>query len=194
MRGRESGMPEEALWCSFFDADEAVARLGCAADGAARVAEFGSGYGTFTLPVARRTRGCVHAFDIDPELVAALRRKAAAAGLANVEASVRDFLAAGTGLADACVDHAMLYNILHVAEAVDLLREAHRIVRPGGSVSIMHWKHDAATPRGPPLAIRPRAAECRSWAGQAGLQFVREQDLAGCCPWHYGLVLARPPT
>jgi 16S rRNA A1518/A1519 N6-dimethyltransferase RsmA/KsgA/DIM1 with predicted DNA glycosylase/AP lyase activity len=31
--------------------------------------EVGCGYGTFTLPVAQRIRGTLHAFDIEPEMV-----------------------------------------------------------------------------------------------------------------------------
>lgn len=162
MKGRESGMPEEGYWETFYDAGCIVEKLDCARNGKEVIAEFGSGYGTFTLPVARRTSGTVHAFDIEPELVALVQRKAQAEGLAHVRPQVRDFVARGTGLPDRCVDHAMIYNLLHLEEPVALLREAYRILKPGAAVSIVHWKYDAATPRGPSMEIRPRPKQCRT--------------------------------
>ncbi len=76
MKGRESGMPEETHWQTFYDADCIVEKLDCAKGDKDIIAEFGSGYGTFTLPVARRTSGAVYAFDIEPELVALVQQKA----------------------------------------------------------------------------------------------------------------------
>ena len=192
MKGRESGMPEEGFWQNFFDPEAMVETLECARRGTEAVAEFGSGYGTFTLAVARRTSGIVHAFDIEPALVALVQRKAREAGLANVRAEVRDFVADGTGLPGESVDHAMIYNLLHLEEPGRLLREAHRILKPHGVISIVHWKYDPSTPRGPSMAIRPRPAQCRGWAEEAGFVFLQDADLSKCAPYHYGLLLARP--
>lgn len=76
MKGRESGMPEERYWNSFFDADCVVRKLfgekGCQGD----VVEFGCGYGTFTFPAARHSMGNVFALDIEPDLIEILRQKA----------------------------------------------------------------------------------------------------------------------
>jgi SAM-dependent methyltransferase len=192
MKGRESGMPEESYWQSFYDADCIVAKLDCAKNTTESIAEFGSGYGTFTFPAARRTSGVVHAFDIEPELVALVKQRAREAGLPNVRAEVRDFVAQGTGLAAGSVDHAMVFNLLHLESPVRLLREAYRVLKPGGVLSIIHWKHDASTPRGPSMDIRPRPEQCRAWAEAAGFQFARDQDLSECCQYHYGLLLVRP--
>ena len=86
MRGRESGMPGEGVWHSFYDADCIVECLECARETTEKIVEFGCGYGTFTLPVARRTSGIVHTFDIEPEMVALVTRRAGDAGLAGDQA------------------------------------------------------------------------------------------------------------
>lgn len=132
MRARESDMPEETFWESFFDADCIVRKLECAKNGDESIAEFGSGYGTFTLPVARRTSGIVLAFDIDAEMVDLVNRKVQWEGLANVQVEMRDFVLNGTGLPSESIDHAMVYNLLHLEDPVRLLHETYRILRPGG--------------------------------------------------------------
>lgn len=155
------------------------------------VVEFGCGYGTFTLPAARAVRGRVVALDIDPEMVAVTARKAREAGLFNVVAEVRDFIADGCGLADGQAGCAMLFNILHIENPVGLLREAYRALAPGGKAGIIHWRTDVETPRGPSMPIRPSAEQCRAWGEQAGFEFVRYESLC-CCSWHWGLVMRRP--
>jgi SAM-dependent methyltransferase len=191
MKGRESGMPEESYWESFYDADCIVEKLECAIRGQEIVAEFGCGYGTFTLPVASRTSGVVHTFDIESGMVTHVRQRAHQAGLANVCAEVRDFVTHGTGLASHSIDHAMVFNLLHIEEPVRLLEEAFRVTRPGGRLSVIHWRDDVATPRGPSMDIRPSPGQCRAWAEAAGFSLVRHQDLSECCRYHYGLILTR---
>jgi SAM-dependent methyltransferase len=192
MKGRESGMPAEDYWETFYDADCIVVKLECAKRGDESIAEFGSGYGTFTLPAAKRTTGNVYAFDIEPELVESLNQKAQAMALPNVRSLTRDFVAQGTGLEARSVDHVMVFNLLHIEEPVKILVEALRILKPGGLVSIIHWKYDPSTPRGPSMNIRPKPEQCREWAEAAGFVFERYQDLSECCDFHYGMILSRP--
>jgi SAM-dependent methyltransferase len=192
MKGRESGMPDEDYWRTFYDADCIVEKLECAKTAEENVVEFGSGYGTFTFPVARRTAGAVYAFDIEPDLIRRIESRAREYGFTNIRAEVRDFVEHGTGLPSQSIDHAMIYNLLHIEQPVRLLSEAYRILKPGGVVSIVHWKHDPATPRGPSMSIRPRPEQCRGWAESAGFVFLRDQDLSECCRYHYGMLLSRP--
>ena len=56
MKLRESEMPEETYWETLLDLNLILERLGV--DRTLRnVMELGCGYGTFTLPVARRISG-----------------------------------------------------------------------------------------------------------------------------------------
>jgi SAM-dependent methyltransferase len=192
MKARESGMPDEDLWDSFYDAACIVEKLECARGGEAHIVEFGSGYGTFTLPVAGRTSGIVHAIDIEAELVGRLDQRARQAGLENVHAMTRDFVESGTGLPADSLDHAMAYNILHMENPVQLLKEALRVLKPGATASAIHWKRDPSTPRGPSMDIRPSPEQCRAWGEEAGFHFLRYQDLSECCAYHFGLLFRKP--
>ena len=180
-------MPECQQWESFFDPGQVVESLQCAAL-PGDIVEFGCGFGTFTLPAARRTSGVVHALDIEPEMISHV----AAASLTNIVPLERDFIANGTGLPDASAVHAMVFNILHVENPVCILREAYRVLVPGGRISIIHWRSDIETPRGPSLEIRPSPKQCLMWAEEAGFENGRMVELGQSAPWHYALVLGKP--
>jgi SAM-dependent methyltransferase len=188
MKVRDSGMPERDYWESLFQVEEFLRLLGID-ERLGDVVELGCGYGTFTLPVARRVRGMVHAYDIEAAMIAETRARADAAGLTNLRLELRDVVNNGYGLADASVDAVLLFNILHAAEPVGLLREAARVTRIGGSVLVAHWRSDVATPRGPALNIRPRSEQIARWAEEAGGLSAGEAVLLP--PWHFGVVLRR---
>jgi SAM-dependent methyltransferase len=190
VKGRQSGMPAEDYWNSFFDAGCLLSKLHCD-EHSGDVIEFGCGYGLFTETAATRTRGTVYALDIDPEMIEATRLRVTRAGLSNVCTEQRDFLADGCGRPDRSVGYVMLFNILHIEESSELLREAYRVLKRGGKLGIIHWNYDPTTPRGPSMDIRPRPEQCRTWAEATGFHFLRFEPLQ-CCAHHYGLVLQRP--
>jgi len=190
MKVRDSGMPDEALWESFFDAEKILRTFGLEKVSGA-IVEFGCGYGTFTLPAARLIGGVVYAFDIEPEMVKRVREKCRRRGINNVIAEVRDFLAEGTGIPDNSVEAAFLFNILHLEEPMMLMREAFRILKPGGLLAVIHWNYDPATPRGPSLDIRPRPERCIEWGKNAGFSF-NDSERFDLKPYHYGLLFRKP--
>lgn len=190
MKGRESGMPDEAYWASFFEAEVAIDKLlGPAVQG--NVIEFGCGYGSFTVPTARRTTGHVIAQDIEPEMIACVREKAITYALPNIQAVVRDFVAQGTGVDSGSQAHAMIFNLLHLEQPISLLREAYRTLQDGGVLSVIHWRTDITTPRGPSLEIRPTPEQCKEWIAEAGFHTIESVDLQTCCPFHFGLLARR---
>ena len=184
-------MPDEDYWTSFFDAEVAVETLFGEQAVQGDLVEFGGGYGTFTLPAARRTTGMVTALDIEPEMVERLQQRAKGSHLSNLCIELRDFVASGTGLKSASQAHAMIFNLLHLEHPVALLQEAHRVLKPGGRVSVIHWRSDIPTPRGPSLDIRPTPQHCRIWLKEAGFVRITSVDLHESCPFHYGLVATR---
>jgi SAM-dependent methyltransferase len=188
MKTRDSGMPDEDFWNSFFDPESLLEKLGLhVARGP--IVDVGCGYGTFTLPAARLTGQKVLAFDIEPALAQQLEAKARSANL-SVVAIVRDVAHEGLDVADGVADIVLLFNLLHCEDPASLLRESHRVLAPGGRVGVIHWRSDVPTPRGPDLSIRPRPEMCRRWLLDAGFAIAVEPMVLE--PYHFGLVGQRP--
>lgn len=185
MKTRESGMPDEGMWETFFDPADTLARLGLTRD-CGNVVEFGCGYGTFTIPAAKLVDGIVYALDIEPEMIAATEARALREGVVNIQAGLRDFVSQGTGLPEANAGFAMLFNLLHCEGPLELLREAHRVLRRDGILGVIHWRSDIETPRGPSLDIRPSPEACIAWAEATGFS-VREPGVILLQPYHFGI-------
>jgi SAM-dependent methyltransferase len=188
MKVRESGMPAEEVWEGFFNPADMLESLGLGND-VKDVVELGCGYGTFTLPAARVIGGRIYALDLEPAMITRVAGRARAAGIGNIVPEQRDFVADGLGLEDKSIDYALVFHILHAERPVELLRETCRVLKPGGRAGVIHWNYDPSTPRGPPMAIRPKPDQCIAWGRQAGLELIRRLDLP---PYHYGLVLRKP--
>ncbi len=189
MKIRDSGMPDEDVWSSFFEPTDALMRLGFQVQ-SEDVVDFGCGYGTFSVAAAQLTSGVVHALDVDADMVLATSNHARRNGVYNIKVVQRDFLMEGTGLPEGSVGYAMLFNILHAEDPESLLREAFRSLRVNGTVAVMHWIADERTPRGPALSIRPHPEQCVAWLCATGFKSVSQViDLP---PFHYGLFAHKP--
>jgi len=188
MKVRESGMPDEGLWETFFTPEKILQVLGFT-QSVRDAADFGCGYGTFTIPAAKIISGTLYAIDIEPDMIERVREKAEKLGIHNIRYILRDFIAEGSGLGDNSVDYVMLFNILHDERPNRILKEGFRILKPGGKVGIIHWNYDNTTPGGPPMEIRPRPEQVRQWANDAGFRYKNICDLK---PYHYGFVFEKP--
>jgi ubiquinone/menaquinone biosynthesis C-methylase UbiE len=185
MKARESGMPDEQMWDQFFDPEFILRSLGIQYL-TGTIVDMGCGYGTFTIPAARFNQGKIYALDIENEMIRITQEKAETAGLKNVRAIQRDFMNFGTGLPDTSCEYVMLFNILHAENPLKILAEAKRILQPGGRVGVIHWIHNAATPRGPSLDIRPRPEQCIAWLLEA--TFRTDGKIIELPAYHIGLV------
>jgi ubiquinone/menaquinone biosynthesis C-methylase UbiE len=108
------------------------------------VLDYGCGIGSYAIPAAQIVgdAGVVYALDIHPLAVEAVARRARKENLTNVETiqSNRE-----TGLPDESLDAVLLYDVLHsVPDKGALLRELHRVLKPGGSLSVVpdHMEED----------------------------------------------------
>ena len=132
-----------------------------------RVLELGPGPGAFSVEAARRAGagGTLLAVDIQPQMIAAEEKKAREAGVTNVETHVAG--AYDLPLEDASVDRAFLVTVLpEIPDRHRALIELHRILKPGGVLSITEEFLDPDY---------PLARTTIRWAGEAGFGLAERQ-------------------
>lgn len=84
MKIRDSGMPEETMWASFFNVNKILDTMQIN-ESITILVEIGCGYGTFTVETTKRIKGKLYAFDIEPEMIEFTKRKAEKNGLSNID-------------------------------------------------------------------------------------------------------------
>jgi SAM-dependent methyltransferase len=145
---RERILPSEGL----------IARLDLHGDEV--VADVGAGPGYLSLPLAAHLpRGRVLALDIEPSYLCALRQRAAAAGLANVEA--RLVSSEDPGLPPQSVDLALLVQVDHyLPDRQRYFRALCKALRPAGRIALVNYLRfrDADLEAARAVSLRPRIA------------------------------------
>lgn len=187
MKFRESGMPEEGYWDTFFNPMTVLVDLGLEKN-IGVVIDVGCGYGTFTMPTAQYIRGKVIGIDIDEEMISTCEKKAKRLGIANATFTTRDVFSEGFGVSPGSADIILLFNILHCEEPVKLLNKSFESLRKGGKVLVIHWIYDENTPRGPSIDIRPKPSDIIKLGEQVNFSLIKEVDIK---PYHYGLVFMK---
>jgi len=119
------------------------------------VLEAGCGVGAQTVELARRSPGA-HFTSVDISEVSLEKARAAvtAQGITNVTFECRDLTALLD--ADASFDHVFVCFVLeHLADAVGVLGELKRVLRPGGSLTLIEGDHGSCFwyPRGEAAAV-----------------------------------------
>jgi len=188
MKVLDSGMPEETYWNSLFDIPGIVEWLDVKSV-IGPIVEIGCGYGTFTVPVARRASGTLYAFDIEPAMLECTKKNTGQAALQNIRFVQRDIIEQGTGLEAQSVGMVLLFNILHFDERRAMLEETARILRPYGIAAIIHWRKDIATPRGPAVHARPDEEMILGSAKGLGLTIQGSSRILE--PYHWGIQLVK---
>lgn len=94
----------------------------------------------------------------------------------------------GTGLADNSQDFVLMANILFQSQMKqDIMREAIRILKPGGRACIIDWKKGSSD-FGVPDNLRTSSDEMRKMTEQVGLKFLSSIDAGS---YHYGLMFIK---
>lgn len=109
------------------------------------VLEAGCGVGAQTVTLAARSPGArITAVDISAESVAAARQRVRAAGFGNVSFRQADLFA--LPFAPASFDHVFVCFVLeHLARPADAIAALKRLVRPGGTVTVIEGDHGSTT-------------------------------------------------
>ena len=157
------------------------------ADGS-RTADIGAGSGWFTIHLAQQVgpRGIVYAQDVQPEMLAAIRRRVEREGLRNVE--VRLGTGSSPNLPVGMLDAVLVvdtYPEVDVDDRVVFLRNLAGALKPAGRIGIVNYKPGRGGPG--PDEGRVDSASVEADARAAGLRVIARENL----PYQYLLVLAR---
>lgn len=138
---------------SFMSPEHIIESSGFDLHGPLKVADFGSGAGYFTIPVAKKIsrEGTIYAIDVQEPPLENLRKRARDLHIQNIQTLRRDLEASsGSGLKEASVDRIIIANILFQApDKEQLLSEATRILKRGGKILIIEWDPDTQRGLGP---------------------------------------------
>jgi SAM-dependent methyltransferase len=123
------------------------------------VLEAGCGVGAQTTTLAHRSPAAHFvSVDISPPSLAATRQRLKAARIANVTLVQADLLA--LPFADASFDHVFVCFVLeHLPRVADALAELHRVLKPGGTITVIEGDHGSAFFH-PDSALARRAIAC----------------------------------
>jgi len=131
-----------------------------------RVLEVGCGVGAQTVTLAQRSpQTSFVSIDISPESLAQASERVAAAGLTNVAFAQADVFTLpdpdGGEYGEASFDHVFVCFLLeHLSEPVEALRRVGRLVRPGGTVTVIEGDH-GSTYFHPDHAAARAAIDCQ---------------------------------
>lgn len=151
------------------------------------VAEVGAGSGFYAFPASDRVGpdGRVYAIDVSPELVRMVRARARREHRANVTATLSR--PGRIPLATEIADRVLFANVLHGIPPATV-REAVRLLRPGGRLLALDWRKERA-PYGPPIDHRLSSVAARRALREHGLRAVGEWKPG---PYHYALLMEKP--
>lgn len=150
-------------------------------------ADFGSGSGGWTIPLAKKLDdGEVFAIDIQEEPLSALGGRARLEGISNIRKVVADVEARIGELKESSCDLVLMTDLLfEVENKKAVFQEAERVLKRGGKVLVVDWLPEASLG---PKDGRVSSEEVKEIA--KNLKFRLEKEFkAG--DYHYGLVFAK---
>ncbi len=156
------------------------------------VADLGCGNAAFfSLHAARLvgSEGAVYAVDILKSVLTSVQRAARQQGVATIRCVWANLEIPGaTKIPAASADVALLVNTLFQSnKRLEVLREAVRMLKPGGRLLIVDWKQTGVT-FGPSAKQRVSPEELRVAAKQLGL---RERNSFEAGMYHFGLLFEK---
>lgn len=151
------------------------------------VADVGCGPGYFSIPISKKIGpgGEVYAVDLEKAMLERLKENIVTqSGIHPILSKEESIPDVGEGSVDSC----FMVNVLHELEGNQTLREAYRILRPGGHLILIDWKK-IKMDFGPPYTIRISERDAKRRCADVGFK-CESSFFAG--PYNYGLVLKKP--
>lgn len=142
------------------------------------LADIGCGIGLFTVPAAEigGRNAVIYAVDISDLMVSEVKKRAEAAGyhqIVPLKSDEYDFK-----LENESVDFVLICTVLHeVADKLRFLREAFRICKNGGTVSVIEFNETKAD-CGPPMSHRVKRGEVTQLLYDAGYRSAVDLDIS----------------
>jgi cyclopropane fatty-acyl-phospholipid synthase-like methyltransferase len=187
MKYRESGMPDEQQWQTYFEPEKILVNLGVNKN-INTLLDIGCGYGSFLIPAATLVGGTVTGIDIEQNMIDICKKKVIERKLQNVKLQCLDINDNNVlSNIENHFDYICLFNILHCESPVSLLNLAYLLLNENGRIGIIHWKQEN-TPRGPSMNIRPSPENIINWACKANFTLVKQIDLP---PYHFGIMFEK---
>lgn len=153
------------------------------------VADFGSGAGYFTLPIAKKIEngGTIYALDVISQKLESVVSKAKSQGLHNIITKrVNLENKNGSKLDDKSVDCVIMKDVLFQnKDKNQIIREAARILKTGGKALIVEWNSENFS-IGPEKNLRIYKESVIELARKNGLKLLKEINAGN---FHYGLIL-----
>lgn len=143
------------------------------------MADIGCGTGLFTFQAAEigGQNAKIYAIDISDIMLSEVNKRAQLAGYNNIvslKSDEYDFK-----LKDESVDFVLICTVLHeVDDKNRLLKEASRICRKGGVISVVEFSETKAD-SGPPLQHRMKREEVTRFLYESGFQSAADFDING---------------
>lgn len=152
------------------------------------VADIGAGSGLFSVPLAKAVgpTGRVYAVEIDAGFFPQIRKRAAEAGVDNVETVLGKFT--DPALPVKTIDVAFFHDVLHhIAERPAYLKTVARYLAPDGRIVVVDYQAGVGPHPGHP-ELEVSRAQLEAWMSGAGLTEVQAIEMF---PDKYFLSFAR---
>ena len=160
-------------------------------EGGMRIADFGAGSGYMSFEAAEMvgSGGIVYALDINKSAIEHIKTEAEHRQLAQLKTIWTNLEMIGKNpIQDAGVDLVMIINMLFQStKHYEILKEAHRVLKPGGRLVAVDWKKQAS-PFGPPTDERIDLDKFKEMAYNLRLNKISEFE-AG--PYHFGVIFKK---
>lgn len=158
----------------------------------AKVADFGTGHGYFSIPLAKLVGqgGMVYALDIQQSALEAVKSRAVMEGVTNLQTIWANLeIPGGTKLGNESVDLVLVKNVLFQTEKKeDILKEAYRVLAKKGYLVLIDWANGSQRDIGPQEGWFLSPEDAKTLVQSVGFSLDKPLFLD---PYHFGFIFKK---